>query len=102
MHPKDAAGMANRVDPDQTARLGAVWSVSTLFAQNYLSENLGPLRSLDKRFWKKAYFGRKEVAQDINIHVLDWLVNATLVMPSLAGVLYTTKSWLRVTPMQTP
>ena len=44
MHPKDAEGTANRVDPDQTAPLansvdpdqtaplGAVWSGSALFA----------------------------------------------------------------------
>ena len=44
MHPKDAAGIANSVDPDQTAPLGAVWSGSALFAQTYLSENLGSLR----------------------------------------------------------
>ena len=47
MHPKDAARIANSVDPDQTAPLGAggaVWSGSALFAQTYLSENLGPLR----------------------------------------------------------
>ena len=41
--PKDADGIANSVDPDQTAPLGAVWSGSTLFAQPYLSENLGTL-----------------------------------------------------------
>ena len=40
MSPNDADGMANRVDPD----LGAVWSGSALFAQAYLSENLGSLR----------------------------------------------------------
>ena len=35
MGPKDAEGIANSVDPDQTAPLGAVavWSGSTLFAQ---------------------------------------------------------------------
>ena len=43
MSPKDADGMANSADPDQTAPLGAVWSRSTLFAQAYLSENLGSL-----------------------------------------------------------
>ena len=32
MNPKDAAGMANSEDPDQTAPLGAVWSGSALFA----------------------------------------------------------------------
>ena len=35
MHPKDAEGIANSVDPDQTA------SRSALFAQTCLSENLG-------------------------------------------------------------
>ena len=44
MSPNDADGMANSVDPDQTAPLGAVWSGSALFAQAYLSENLEPLR----------------------------------------------------------
>ena len=39
MSPNDAHGMANSVDPDQTAPLGAVWSGSALFAQAYLSEN---------------------------------------------------------------
>ena len=43
MHPKDAEGIANSVDPDQTAPLGAVWSESALFAQTCLSENLGTL-----------------------------------------------------------
>ena len=38
--------MANIVDPDQTAPLGAVWSGSTLFAHIRLSENLGSLRYL--------------------------------------------------------
>ena len=44
MSPNDADGKANSVDPDQTAPLGAVWSGSALFAQAYLSENLGSLR----------------------------------------------------------
>ena len=47
MCPNDADGMANSVDPDQTAPLGAVWSGSALFAQAYLSENLGSLRYLN-------------------------------------------------------
>ena len=41
MRSKDAEGIANSVDPDQT--LGAVWSGSALFAQSYLSENIGSL-----------------------------------------------------------
>ena len=42
MSPNDADGKANSADPDQTA-LGAVWSGSALFAQAYLSENLGSI-----------------------------------------------------------
>ena len=42
--PNDADGMANNVDPDQTAPLGAVWSGSALFVKTCLSENLGKLR----------------------------------------------------------
>ena len=42
MHSKDATGMANSEDPDQTAPL--VWSGSALFAQTYLSKNLGSLQ----------------------------------------------------------
>ena len=41
MSPKYADGMANSADPDQTA---LVWCGSALFAQAYLSENLGSLR----------------------------------------------------------
>ena len=44
MSLNDGDGMANSVDPDQTAPLGAVWSGSALFAHAYLSENLGSLR----------------------------------------------------------
>ena len=44
MSPNEAEGMANSVDPDQTAPLGAVWSGSALFAQTCLSKNLGKLR----------------------------------------------------------
>ena len=47
---EDADRMANSVescqsvDPYQMFPLGAVWSGSTLFAQGYLSENLGSLQ----------------------------------------------------------
>ena len=44
MSQKNADGMANSVDSDQTGPLGAVWSGFTLFAQVYLSESLGSLR----------------------------------------------------------
>ena len=38
MHPKNADGMANSVDHDQTASSEAVWSWSALFAETYLSQ----------------------------------------------------------------
>ena len=41
---KDANGITNSEDPDQTAPLGAVWSGSALFPQTYLSLNLCSLR----------------------------------------------------------
>ena len=44
MCPKDADRIANSVNPDQAAPQGAVWSGSALFAQTYLSEDLGLLR----------------------------------------------------------
>ena len=48
MSSKDADGMANSVDSDQTPPPGAVWSGSSLFAQTCLSENLGLLRYTSK------------------------------------------------------
>ena len=42
-YQKHANGIANSEDLDQTAPLGAVGSGSALFAQTYLSENLGSL-----------------------------------------------------------
>ena len=42
MSPKNE-GMANSVDPDQTALLGGIRSGSILFVQTCLSKNLGLL-----------------------------------------------------------
>ena len=47
MSPNDADGMANSGDPDR----GAVWTGSALFAQTYLSKNLGSLRN--PKFWDR-------------------------------------------------
>ena len=46
MHPKDADGMANSVDPDQTASSEAVWSWSALFAETCLSQYIEFVRYL--------------------------------------------------------
>ena len=43
-HQKDANGIANSEDSDQTAPLKAVCSGSALFAQTCLSENFGSLQ----------------------------------------------------------
>ena len=43
MPPKDAEGIANSVDADQTAPVGVAWCGSALFAQACLSKNLGSL-----------------------------------------------------------
>ena len=48
MHPKDADGMANSVDPDQTASSEAVWSWSALFAETYLSQYIEFVRYIVK------------------------------------------------------
>ena len=66
MCPNDADVMANSVDPDQTAPLGAVWSGSALFAQAYLSENLGSLRYL----WSVAH-----IIQQVAVKIMKWLSN---------------------------
>ena len=42
MHPKDADGMANSVDPDQTA--SSVLSWSALFAETYLSLSVSNIK----------------------------------------------------------
>ena len=49
MHPKDADGMANSGDPDQTASSEAVWSWSALFAETYLSQYIEFVRYF--HFW---------------------------------------------------
>ena len=46
MSPNDAEGIANSVNPDQTAPPVAVWSGYALFAQACLSENLGSIRHI--------------------------------------------------------
>ena len=56
MSPNDADRMANSVDPDQTAPVGAVWSRSALFAQTYLSENVGSLRYIFKFYGSGIYY----------------------------------------------
>ena len=52
LHSKDADRITNRVDTDQTAPWGAVWSGSALFARTYLSQYFKLLRySLIKDYY---------------------------------------------------
>ena len=44
LRSKDADRITNRVDTDQTAPRGAVWSGSALFSQTYLSQYFKLLR----------------------------------------------------------
>ena len=63
LFPKIPSGMANSVDPDQTAPLGAVLSGSTLFAYAILSDTLDIYRNcfdfvsyLSSSIWTPYFF----------------------------------------------
>ena len=72
----DADGMANNINPDQTAPLGVVWSGSALFAQAYLSENLGTLRYLKNLLiWKTSYIWNQLVLQSYTKSAGDVLMD---------------------------
>ena len=72
MSPNDADGMANSVDPDQTAPLGAVWPGTTLFAQTCLSENLGKLRlwGLTTKYMYCCVRGRKLPSEILDMMII--------------------------------
>ena len=78
--------MANSVDPDQTAPLGAVWSAplgavwsgSALFAQAYLSKNLGSLWYESQIYLACIIYTKKTVAVKVPIY-LDKKVKAVKV-----------------------
>ena len=61
MHPKDADGLANSVDLDQTASPEAVWSRSALFAEIYLSQYIEFVR----------YTNLQETATDSHMWYLE-------------------------------
>ena len=85
MSPNDADGMANSVDPDQTAPRGAVWSGSALFAQAYLSENLGSLRYM---YGASDIWLIKVPCVDLSIvPAVPWNCGAFNSMPQLAGLI---------------
>ena len=61
MHPKDADGMANSVDLDQTASSEAVWSWSALFAETYLSQYIEFVRYRGVPTMQDWYMQKREV-----------------------------------------
>ena len=74
MHPKDADGMANSVDPDQTASLEAVWSWSALLAETYLSQYIEFVRYFELRVIDYKLCLYKVL---ITVHVFNvWLFGA--------------------------
>ena len=85
MHPKDADGIANSVDPDQTASSEAVWSWSALFAETYLSQYIEFIRYTGKYddlpmvgFWHLAaptypfQFGNPEIQRPTPYFRVCW------------------------------
>ena len=77
LHPKDADGIANSVDPDQTAPLGAVWSGSALFAQTYLSKNLGSLWYTERVPFEKLHFDAMLAITYLDLSMQDHNGNET-------------------------
>ena len=71
MDPKDADGMANSVDPDQTASSEAVWSWSALFAETYLSQYIEFVR-YDSIYGIQNYCQGK--SRKINLSSHKWYI----------------------------
>ena len=67
--------MANSIDPDQTAPVGAVWSGSTLFAHTYLSEYLALIFYTDDSFFFFFFFFLEK----------KWKTNARFHQENLVG-----------------
>ena len=67
MHPKDADGMANSVDPDQTASSEAVWSWSALFAETYLSQYIEFVRYCKEISISDLICGAKSMTADFQL-----------------------------------
>ena len=68
MHRKDADGMANSVDPGQTASSEAVRSWSALFAETYLSQYIEFVRYM-KYFLLKFAISNKDKVMNNTVMV---------------------------------
>ena len=70
MHPKDADGIANSVDPDQTA------SWSALFDETYLSQYIEFVRYFDSNYYNDSnYRDQKKPQQSIDSNQSTLKVN---------------------------
>ena len=63
--------MANTVDPDQTAPLGAVWSGSALFVQTYLSQYVNILQYLLFQSLLCSGFTSSQLAEKVSASLGD-------------------------------
>ena len=79
---KILSGMANSVDPDQTAPSGAVWSGSALFAYVILSETL-VFEFLGHLLYNTGCIKRKSVFENAQ----NVLINTILCMPKVSSPL---------------
>ena len=70
MSLNSADGMANSVDPDQ---IGAVWFGSALFAQAYLSKNLGSLRYSEHFLLYSIHFPLSLTVISYNMDRVKWI-----------------------------
>ena len=71
LHPRDADGMANSVDPDQTASSEAVWSWSALFSETYLSQYIEFVRYNTMTLKKEQVIDNKHVSDLSQSHILQ-------------------------------
>ena len=67
MHPKDADGMANSIDLDQTASSEAVCSWSALFAETYLSQYIEFVRYIPFHWCTIGLFSK--YTKNVNIQL---------------------------------
>ena len=96
MYPKDADGMANSVDPDWTAPLGAVQSGYALFAQTCLSKKLEFLQySNDIHIFEKNSLRQTEVSVG-RISVCNVIGKIDGAWPTLSAMLLYQRHYISV------
>ena len=95
----NADGIANSEDTDQTASLGAVWSGSALFAQTYLSENLGSIWYI--KTWAASWENHKQSAYAKTKTQISFAVTAKLISAFVFATLIVQYLYFLITKFQT-